>query len=120
MKQIISFVGLIIIFSSQLTAQWQKADQINSQFVYSALFVNNDFFVGGDSLYISRDRGLTWQSATLNGQAIEITELFKYDNKIFAGTYGSGVFISTDNGLSWQSYNYGLSAFALYEEKFVL
>jgi len=120
MKQIISFVGLIIIFSSQLTAQWQKADQINSQFVYSALFVNNDFFVGGDSLYISRDRGLTWQSATLNGQAIEITELFKYDNKIFAGTYGSGVFISTDNGLSWQSYNSGLGAFALYAEKFVL
>lgn len=119
MKKIISFVGAVIIFNSLLSAQWHKVEQINSEYVYSALFVDNDFFIGGDSLYISRDRGLTWQSTTLNGQAIEITALFKFDSKIFAGTYGNGVYRSTDNGNSWQPYNAGLSGFALYAKKFV-
>jgi photosystem II stability/assembly factor-like uncharacterized protein len=108
------------LFSTQLFAQWNKIEEITSPFVYSALFDGDDFFVGGDSLYISRDRGLTWQSTTLNGQTIEITALFKYDNKIFAGTYGSGVFYSSNNGISWQNYNFGLSSFALYAKKFVL
>ena len=110
---------MLLVFSYQSFAQWQKVDVITSPYVYSALFDGDDYFVGGDSLYISRDRGSTWQSSTLNGQTIEITALFKYDNKIFAGTYGSGVFVSTNNGISWQSYNSGLSSYALYAEKFV-
>lgn len=119
MRQVIYFLLVSIIFQTQLSAQWQKVEQINSQFVYSALFTGDDCFVGSDSLYISRDRGLTWQSTTLNGHAIEVTALFKYDNKIFAGTYGNGVFISINNGLSWQNYNLGLSGFTLYAKKFV-
>jgi photosystem II stability/assembly factor-like uncharacterized protein len=110
---------MLPVFSYQSFAQWQKVDVITSPYVYSALFDGDDYFVGGDSLYISRDRGLTWQSTTLNGQTIEITALFKYDNKIFAGTYGSGVFVSINNGISWQSYNSGLSSYALYAKKFV-
>ncbi|HEX9252600.1 MAG TPA: T9SS type A sorting domain-containing protein [Ignavibacteriaceae bacterium] len=119
MKISISFLYIIIFFSSQIFAQWNKVEDITSPFVYSVLFDADNIFVGGDSLYISRDRGLTWQSATLIGQVIEITALFKYDNMIFAGTYGSGVFISSNNGSSWQSYNSGLGAFALYAKKFV-
>lgn len=119
MKQIILFIGLVIIFSSQLTAQWQKVEAVTSPLVYSVLFDEDDIFVGGDSLYISRDRGATWQSSTLNGQVIEITVLFKKENRIYAGTYGNGVFISSDNGLSWQNYNSGLTGFALYAKKFV-
>ncbi len=119
MRQVIYFLLVSIIFQTQLSAQWQKVEQINSQFVYSALFTGDDYFVGGDSLYISRDKGLTWQSITVNGQAVEITALFKYGNRIFAGTYGNGVFISINNGISWQSYNSGLSSYALYAKKFV-
>ncbi|MCU0344823.1 MAG: T9SS type A sorting domain-containing protein [Ignavibacterium sp.] len=120
MKVSISFLYIIIFFSSQIIAQWNKVEEITSPFVYSAFFDDDNIYVGGDSLYISRDRGLTWQSATLNGQAIEITALFKSDNRIFAGTYGNGVYVSSNNGLSWQSYNSGLGAFALYAKKFVL
>ena len=119
MKHLLFVLCMLLVFSYQSFAQWQKVDVITSPYVYSALFDGDDYFVGGDSLYISRDRGLTWQSTTLNGQTIEITALFKYDNKIFAGTYGSGVFVSTNNGISWQSYNSGLSSYALYAEKFV-
>jgi len=119
MRQVIYFLLVSIIFQTQLSAQWHKVEQINSQFVYSALFTGDDYFVGGDSLYISRDKGLTWQSTTLDGQAIEVTALFKYGNRIFAGTYGNGVFISINNGISWQSYNSGLSSYAFYAKKFV-
>ena len=119
MKNLLSLLFITILFSTQSFAQWDKIEEITSPFIYSALFDDDNIYVGGDSLYISRDRGLTWQSTTLNGQAIEITALFKYDNKIFAGTYGSGVFVSINNGISWQSYNSGLSSYALYAKKFV-
>jgi len=112
-------LSLLLLFNLHLSAQWQKVETINSQFVYTAVFAGDDYFVGGDSLYISRDKGLTWQSITVNGQTVEITALFKYGNRIFAGTYGSGVFVSINNGISWQSYNSGLSSYALYAKKFV-
>lgn len=119
MKVSISFLYIIIFFSSQIFAQWNKVEEITSPFVYSALFDDDNIYVGGDSLYISRDRGLTWQASTLSGQSIEITALFKFGEKLFAGTYGYGVFISTNNGTSWQSFNLGINDFALFAKKFV-
>lgn len=120
MRQFICTLVISIIFSSQYFAQWNKVEQITSPFIYSVLFDDNDIYVGGDSLYISRDKGKTWEASIVTNQPIEITALFKYGGKLFAGTYGSGVYISSNNGMSWQSFNLGLMDFAFYAKKFVL
>jgi photosystem II stability/assembly factor-like uncharacterized protein len=119
MKQVFCFILINISFLSTLSAQWQKVDVITSPFVYSVLFDDDNIYAGGDSLYISRDRGLTWQASAPTGQPIELTAISKFGDIIYLGTYGSGVYISSNNGESWQSFNNGLSAFTYYAKKFV-
>ncbi len=119
MKNLLSLLYITILFSTQLFAQWNKIEEITSPFIYSVLFDDNNIYGGGDSLYVSRDKGISWQASTPSGQPIEITALFKLGEKLFAGTYGNGVFKSSNNGTSWESFNLGLNDFALYAKKFV-
>lgn len=105
-------------FSAQLLAQWSKVESITTPYIYSSLFYEDNILVGGDSLYISRDRGQSWAAFAPAGHAIEITALHKINNFIFLGTYGDGVFLSSNNGISWQPINNGLSVFAYYAKKF--
>ncbi|MEJ2193836.1 MAG: T9SS type A sorting domain-containing protein [Ignavibacteriaceae bacterium] len=107
------------LFQLQLFCQWEKVEAVRSSLIYSAIFDGNDIFVGGDSLYRSEDGGISWEVFLPKGQAIDITALYKFEDKIFAGTYGSGVYVSTNNGSTWQSFNIGLNGFALYARKFV-
>ncbi|MFN3873905.1 MAG: T9SS type A sorting domain-containing protein [Ignavibacterium sp.] len=120
MKFPILFLYILILSNSQILAQWSKIEAITSPFIFSALFDENNIFVGGDSLYISRDSGKSWTATAPSGQTIEITALFKTDDIIFLGTYGSGIYISTNSGDSWQSFNNGLNSYALYAKKFVV
>lgn len=119
MKNSPIIILVIISFSVQSFSQWTKVEQIASPDIYSVLFDGEDIFVGGDSLFISRNLGLTWQSIVPGFNPIEITALYKTNNTIFLGTYGNGVFISSNNGDSWQSFNNGLSEYAKYSKKFV-
>uniref|UniRef100_A0A7V2ZMI4 T9SS type A sorting domain-containing protein n=1 Tax=Ignavibacterium album TaxID=591197 RepID=A0A7V2ZMI4_9BACT len=116
MKKVILF---LIVFSLTLFAQWKKIEEIQYPYIYSALFSGDDIYVGGDSLYISRDRGLSWNSVCPTNQPIEITALYKIENVLFLGTYGEGVFLSSDNGENWVQFNSGLGIFANYAKKFI-
>jgi photosystem II stability/assembly factor-like uncharacterized protein len=119
MKIIFKLLLFVFLFHFQLHCQWEKIEAVRSSLIYSVVFDGNDIFVGGDSLYRSEDGGNSWEVFLPKGQAIDITALYKFDDKIFAGTYGDGVYISTNNGNTWQSFNSGLSGYALYAKKFV-
>lgn len=108
-----------IFFTSQITAQWGKVEEITAPIIYSALFDGDNIFVGGDSLYKSTNRGQTWSATAPTGQLIEITAISKFGNVLYLGTYGSGVYRSTNNGDSWLPFNSGLGSFAEYAKKFV-
>lgn len=120
MKQIIFFIVFYSILQINSFGQWYKVEPIYSPFIFSALFYDDTIFIGGDSLYISRDKGQSWIQVSPAGQKIEITALIKVNDIIFLGTYGSGVFISTNDGNYWQPFNNGLGAFALYAKKFII
>jgi photosystem II stability/assembly factor-like uncharacterized protein len=119
MRQYLFFLCTCLIFTSQSLAQWTKVEEISSPYIYSALFDGDNIFVGGDSLYISKNRGLTWQASAPTGQPIEITAISKFGDVIYLGTYSSGVYISSNNGDSWSPFNSGLGAYAEYAKKFV-
>jgi len=118
MKYIYIFVFSLMSFLS--FAQWNRVEEIKSPLVYCVLFDGDNIFVGTDSLYISRNRGLTWESTTVNGNPVEITAFLKVDDKILAGTYGEGIYQSTDGGVSWEPQSNGLSTWAKYAKLFVL
>lgn len=120
MQKIIFFLAFCFLIPINSFGQWNKVESIYSPFIFSALFEGDNIFIGGDSLYISRDKGQTWIASAPSGQKIEITALFKVNDMILLGTYGSGVFISTNDGNSWLPYNNGLSDYALYAKKFVV
>lgn len=120
MKNLILFLLIITFSSSKYFAQWGKVDEITSPYIFSALFYDDNIFIGGDSLYISRDKGENWVASAPSGKTIEVTALLKVNDIIFLGTYGSGVLISTNDGNTWQPYNNGLGDYALYAKKFVV
>jgi len=109
-----------IILSQFTSAQWNKVEEVVSPYVFSVLFDGDNIYVGTDSLHISRDRGLTWESKIITNQPVEITTFFQVNDRILAGTYGLGVYQSTDNGESWESFNSGLGTWAEYAKTFVL
>ncbi len=119
MKIINTLLSLFIV-SSFSFAQWKKVEAIKSSIVYSALFSGDNIYVGTDSLYISSDRGLTWESKIISPQPLDITSMCKIDNQIFAGTYGAGIYLSTDDGHTWNSLSTGLGGFANYASVFAL
>lgn len=76
-------------------------------------FVKNgsNYFKGtsGAGIFLSTDKGLTWNTAN-NGLADwNVTNLTRYNNSIFAATKNNGVFLSKDNGTSWTQINQGLT-----------
>ncbi len=113
MKKIYAFMYFLFLTAAS-SAQWEKIEDIKYSFINAVLFDSNNIFVGADSLYISRNKGLTWESKSISNASPEITVLFKADNRIIAGTYGNGIYHSTNSGESWQSFNKGISGFALY------
>jgi photosystem II stability/assembly factor-like uncharacterized protein len=119
MRQYLFILSTCLIFTIQSLAQWSKVEEISSPYIYSALFDGDNIFVGGDSLYISNNRGLSWIAMAPIGSPIEITALYKFGDLMYLGTYGSGVYISNNGGSSWSPFNSGLGAYAEYAKKFV-
>jgi photosystem II stability/assembly factor-like uncharacterized protein len=119
MKTLKIFLNLVLL--SHLTfAQWNKVEEVISPLVFSVLFSGNNIYVGTDTLYISRNRGITWESKIIADQPIDITALIQINERLFTGTYGKGVYQSTDNGESWQLFNTGLGGIADYAKTFVV
>jgi photosystem II stability/assembly factor-like uncharacterized protein len=108
-------VLMFIIFLSQASAQWRTVGRITTPYVYAFHFSGNNVYTGtGDSLYISRDKGETWEGINfLTKPPYTITALTEYNNILYAGSYEEGVFKSTDDGITWQSFNEGLSGWGL-------
>ena len=109
---------LITSFEPGIFAQWHRIEATNSRIINSALFYENNIFLGSDSLFVSRDKGKTWQIMIPAGQPVPITALFKSGTFILLGTYGNGIYKSTDDGISWEPFNSGLGGYAMYSKKF--
>ena len=65
---------------------------------------NTDF----GSLFLSTNKGNSWNSINKNIVKARIFKLYKKANVLFAGSRGDGLYKSTDEGQSWTSANNGM------------
>ncbi len=63
----------------------------------------------GSGVYISEDKGLTWQQRNSGLGNLKVYSLWKSGNNLYGATFGDGIFVSANNGNSWTSINNGLS-----------
>jgi photosystem II stability/assembly factor-like uncharacterized protein len=70
----------------------------------------NLFYVGSDGVWLSRDGGVSWQSAGLAGQIVTALAIDPTDAAVlYAGTQLDGVWRSLDGGQSWNEFDVGLT-----------
>lgn len=103
---------IILAFAfSEILPQWKKVESIPDVDIYSLYKSGSKIYAGAEGyIYISSDGGNNWQqSAKVHPDADVVSALIKYNDILFAGTYGFGVFISENEGDSWTEYNSGLT-----------
>lgn len=107
---------LQVLFSLQLSAQWQPSIGTSGTSVISLTTDSTRCFAGtwGSGIFQSSDFGSSW---TLSSTGL--TNMFAFPieiigSNIYAGTYGGGIFLSTDTGNSWSGCNNGLTDTIIY------
>ena len=70
---------------------------------------NNILYAGGKNIiYISQDKGLTWDSSSIIPQLFLVTGIIVYKNELYATAPNKGVYKSADGGSTWQNISAGI------------
>ena len=109
-NSIVPIILLLIIFSGESYAQWQRTNLPDGVRVNTIKIRDPFIFAGtdGEGIFISTDDGENWTSSNKGLQDTIIHTVMILGNSILAGTE-TGVSVSTDNGDNWRSINSGLS-----------
>ena len=92
-----------------LVNSFQHSTQIYG--IWSLATKDSIIYVGtGRGLFVSTDKGLSWNQPDSSISKSAVLSIFFYNNEIFIGTLGMGVFKSTDKGFTWQSASIGLES----------
>jgi hypothetical protein len=99
-----------VLDTKLLNAQWQKTNGPYGGTPIGCIVANgsNLFGATGDSIYLSTDRGMSWETVCTglpydqSYPGVRIICLASNRGSVFAGTY-AGVYLSSDDGASWQS-----------------
>lgn len=91
---------MVLIFSSHsVKADWVQTNGPGGGDVWAFAVKDRNVFAGGEGIYVSSDKGLTW-IAVGKGITEHVNALTVIGNKLFAGTV-KRVFQSADNGMNW-------------------
>lgn len=109
----IIFIYLIFFCYCESFGQWSLASGPLGTGIYSLAFSHDTLFAGTwyNGVYLSEDKGLSWKTAGLNGEAVRA--LLIWESNIFATTDNSGVFVSKDGTNTWTQINVGLTNFVV-------
>ncbi|MGE5680336.1 MAG: T9SS type A sorting domain-containing protein [Bacillota bacterium] len=108
-----------VIYLENSNAQWvqtKRPMEDSSSFkIYSLLAADSNLYMGANnSLYISTDKGESWNKTGYN-QTNPARALAVKGKDIFTATGSNGVYLSHDSGISWNTSNGGLKDLSVSE-----
>jgi photosystem II stability/assembly factor-like uncharacterized protein len=111
MKTLRTVIIAVSMIVNSANAQWQQTSGPYGGQVLCMAKNESLLCVGtwGGGVFISRNDGLTWESADSGLPDLHVWSLLIHGDDLFAGSYYQGVFRSTDGGASWHSANTGLT-----------
>ncbi len=93
----------------QVDENWQAQGNHYTSVSFSPSYPQDPTLFSGtfEGMYLSRDRGVTWEESSINptrmGRRVAISPTYAEDHSLFAGGYGQGILISSDGGRSWRN-----------------
>jgi photosystem II stability/assembly factor-like uncharacterized protein len=115
--KLISTLALLLLFSTSFS-QWTRVQQLPSSDIFTLFHKDNVLYAGGTNvIYVSRDKGQTWDSTTAlpglsQGRSI-IDNIIVYKNELYAAARPRGIFKSLDGGTTWQNINAGIDSLVI-------
>lgn len=106
--KLIFTLTLLASFSTSFS-QWIRVDQLPASDIFTIYHKDNILYAGGKKIiYISRDRGQTWDSTTAIPQLSILNTIIVHKNELYAAGPRAGVFKSADGGATWQDLSAGI------------
>jgi hypothetical protein len=99
----------LLLSISASFAQWTKVNQLPAADIASLYHKDSTLYAGGKNIiYVSKDKGLTWDSTSTIPQLFLVTSIIIYKNELYAAAPNKGVFKSPDGGTTWQNISTGI------------
>jgi photosystem II stability/assembly factor-like uncharacterized protein len=109
MKKQVLFLLTCILFSRQLSGQWESHGPFGGV-MSSVISSGGAVFVGtSNGVFKSTDNGLTYMAANKGLERTMISMLSANSSGIYAATWYNGVYFSSDNGNSWTNRSNGIT-----------
>jgi hypothetical protein len=107
MKIIFTLISLLLFTFS--FSQWTRVEQLPSSDIFTLYHKDSIFYAGGKKIiYVSRNKGQTWDSTTAIPQLSFVNNIIVYKNELYATAPHAGVFKSPDGGITWQNISAGI------------
>lgn len=108
MTRFLNTLTLLLSFSTSF-CQWTRVNQLPSTDIASLYHKDSTLYAGGKNIiYVSKDKGLTWDSTSTIPQLFLITSIIIYKDELYAAAPNRGVFKSPDGGTTWQNISTGI------------
>ena len=103
MKNLVLLIIFLLLISSNclLNAQWVQTNVPENANIFALAINGSNIFAGGDSMFVSKNKGLDWIAANKGLTTMGVWSLAVKENEIFVGTGSGGIFRSSDTASTW-------------------
>jgi hypothetical protein len=107
-----TFTFMFVLLFAVAFSQWKRVEQLPAADISSLYRKDSVLYAGGkDKVYISKDKGQSWDSSALISFNGPVDAMIVYKNELFVASFGKHVFKSRNDGATWQDIGTGLFPF---------
>ncbi|MDP4261579.1 MAG: T9SS type A sorting domain-containing protein [Bacteroidota bacterium] len=104
---------LLLVFSTSFS-QWTRVEKLPASDIFTLYRHDSTLYAGGnDIIYISKDKGQSWDSTSLIPFVTLVDAVILYKSELYAASYGKGVYKSSNDGRTWQNNGNGILPFVV-------
>lgn len=103
MTKLFTTITFLLYYSISFS-QWTRVPQLPATSIASLYHKSDTLYAGGENIiYISKDKGITWNPTSAIPDLFLITRIIVYKNEIYAAAPHRHVAKSSDGGITWQN-----------------